>query len=147
MGESEVWDSLPTFEMRPQKTFFGLDKSGGHCFTLQKDLTDPMIRFFGLQEGKLQQEISLVIGDRDHPAAVRWVRIDRSRPNKLHPLALPVRDVVQFGWKSFDVTKEAIGIEFQEAFEQISSGKKNTSQSALFVHIRDNVFSLDAQSL
>tara|TARA_Y100000588_G_C13741942_1_gene705978 strand:- start:154 stop:597 length:444 start_codon:yes stop_codon:yes gene_type:complete len=145
MGKPEVWDSLPTFEMSPGKTFFGLDKSGGHCFTLQKDMTDLMIRFFGLREGKLQQKITLVIDDRDYPAIVRWARIDRSRPHKLKPEDLPVRDVVQFDWRSHEITQAAVRIALQGAFEQISSGKKNSAQSALFVHIRDDVFCLYPQ--
>ena len=146
MSRPEVWDSLPTFEMSPEKTFFGLDKSGGHCFTLQKDMTDLMIRFFGLREGKLQQQITLVIDDREYPAIVRWARIDRSRPYKLKPEDLPSRDVVQFDWRSYDITQAAIRIVLQQAFEQVSSGKKNTVQSALFVHVRDDVFCLYAQN-
>tara|TARA_B100000579_G_C22386572_1_gene645269 strand:- start:74 stop:517 length:444 start_codon:yes stop_codon:yes gene_type:complete len=145
MTRPEVWESLPTFEMSPGRTFFGLDKSGGHCFTLQKDMTDLMIRFFGLKEGELQKKITLVIDDRDYPANVRWIRIDRSRPHKLKPEDLPKRDVVQFEWKSFDITQAAVRIALQGAFERISSGQKNSVQSALFVHIREDVFCLYPQ--
>ena len=146
MDDSGVWESLPTFEMKPKKTFFGLDKSGGHCFTLKKSLTDSMTQFFGLKEGNLQQDISLAIGDQHYSAIVRLVRIDRRRPNKLHPLALPEREVVQFDWRSSAGTQEAIRNAFSTSFEQISSGKKNTTQTAMFVHMHDNTFSLVAKS-
>ena len=145
MNKSEVWESLPTFKMTPGKTFFGLDKSRGHCFTLKKSMTDPIISFFGLREGKLQKDIILVIEDREYNAIVRWARIDRSRPYKLKPEDLPVRDVVQFDWRSYEITQAAVRIALQGAFKQISSGKKNTVQSALFVHIRDDVFCLYPQ--
>jgi len=146
MSTTEVWDSLPTFKMTPGKTFFGLDKSGGHCFTLKKSVNDHMIRFFGLREGKLQKEITLVIEDREYNAIVRWARIDRSRPYKLKPEDLPVRDVVQFDWRSYEITQAAIRILFQDSFEQVLSGNKNIIQSAFFVHIRDNVFYLFSQN-
>jgi len=145
MARPDVWDSLPTFEMSPEKTFFGLDKSAAHCFTLPKHMTDLMIRFFGLREGNLQHSINLIIEDRGYPAIVRWARLNRSRPIKLKPQDLPVRDVIQFDWRSFEITQAAIRIALQQAFEQVSSGKKNTSQSALFVHIRDDDFCLYAQ--
>ena len=54
MGNVEVWDTLPSFEIFPEKTFFGMDKNSSHCFTLPKQMTDPIIRHFGLREGKLQ---------------------------------------------------------------------------------------------
>ena len=145
MSRTDVWDSLPTFRMMPGKTFFGLDKSGAHCFTLKKSMTDHMIRFFGLREGKLQKEITLVIEDREYNAIVRWAKIDRSRPYKLKPEDLPVRDVVQFDWRSYEITQAAIRILFQDSFEQVLLGNKNTIQSALFVHIRDDVFYLYSQ--
>ena len=83
MSRVEVWETLPSFEMWPEKTFFGLDKSAAHCFTLPKQMTDPMIRYFGLREGKLQVPITFIIADRRYPAIVRWARLDRRNPNKL----------------------------------------------------------------
>jgi len=146
MNKSEVWESLPTFKMTPGKTFFGLDKSRGHCFTLKKSMTDPIISFFGLREGKLQKDIILVIEDREYNATIRWARIDRSRPYKLKPDDLPVRDIVQFDWKSYAITQAAIKILFQDSFKDVILENKNIIQTALFVHIRNNVFYLYSQN-
>nr|AIF19789.1 hypothetical protein [uncultured marine group II/III euryarchaeote KM3_87_G01] len=140
MGQVEVWDTLPTFEMWPEKTFFGLDKNAAHCFTLPKQMTDKIIRFYGLREGKLQVPITFLIEGRRYPAIVRWARMDRRNPIKLKKEDLPKRDVVQFGWKSSEITVSAIRIALQDAFEQVSEGKKNTSQSAIFVHTKDDEF-------
>lgn len=146
MSGEEVWDSLPTFRIRPKKTFFGLDKSGGHCFTLRKEMTDQVIRFFGLREGRLQREITLVLDEREYPAIVRWIRMDRRRPSKLKPGDLPARDLVQFDWRSHEITQTAMRVVLQDAFEQIRSVGSNTTQSALFVHVRENVFCLHVEN-
>ena len=89
MSRVEVWETLPSFEMWSEKSFFGLDKSAAHCFTLPKQMTDPMIRYFGLREGKLQVPITFSIAGRRYPAIVRWVRLDRRNPYKLEKEDLP----------------------------------------------------------
>ena len=140
MGNVEVWESLPTFEMHPGKTFFGLDKNKSHCFTLPKQMTDPIIRFFGLREGKLQTDIEFVIDGFVYPATVRWARIDRSRPRKLKPHDLPKRDVVQFQWKGEELTASSIRIMFQQSFRQVKSQSKQSSETAIFTHLSNNQF-------
>jgi len=140
MGKVEVWESLPTFEMHPGKTFFGLDKNKSHCFTLPKQMTDPIIRFFGLREGKLQTEIEFVIDGYVYPATVRWARIDRSRPRKLEPQDLPKRDVVQFQWKNEELTASALRIIFQQSYTYIQFYSRQPTEAATFSHLRENKF-------
>ena len=140
MSRVEVWETLPSFEMWPEKTFFGLDKSAAHCFTLPKQMTDPMIRYFGLREGKLQVPITFIIADRRYPAIVRWARLDRRNPSKLKKEDLPKRDIIQFGWKGNEITISAIRIALQDAFAKVSNGSKNKVQSAIFVHTKDDEF-------
>ena len=142
MGKVEVWESLPTFEMHPSKTFFGLDKNKSHCFTLPKQMTDPIIRFFGLREGKLQTDIEFVIDGFVYPATVRWVRMDRRRPNKLEKHKLPKRDTIQFQWKGKDLTISAIRILFQKTYNENEYVTNYTSQTAIFSHLRDHQFIL-----
>ena len=143
-GRFRVWESLPTFEMK--KDLLWARQIWRSLFHIKEELDrfdDPILR---PKEGNLQQDISLAIRDQHYSAIVRLVRIDRRRPNKLHPLALPEREVVQFDWRSSAGTQEAIRNAFSTSFEQISSGKKNTTQTAMFVHMHDNTFSLVAKS-
>ena len=140
MSRVEVWETLPSFEMWPEKTFFGLDKGAAHCFTLPKQMTDPMIRFFGLREGKLQVPIMFVIQGREYPAIVRWARLDRRNPTKLNKEDLPKRDIIQFSWKGNEITISAIRIALQDAFSAVINGSKNKIQSAIFVHTKENEF-------
>ena len=142
MGKSQVWDSLPTFKMWPGKTFFGLDKSSSHCFTLPKSTYPKIISFFVLNKDKLQHSINLVIGNRKYPAMIRLSRQDRSKPIKLRKEDLPERDVIQIQWKNNDMTEFAIRVALQKGFEAIKSGNKNEIQSAIFVHIRENDFAI-----
>ena len=140
MGRVEVWDTLPTFEMWPEKTFFGLDKNAAHCFTLPKQMTDKIIRFYGLREGKLQVPITFLIEDRRYPAIVRWAIMDRRNPRKLKKEYLPKMDVIQFGWKGNEITISAIRIALQDAFTVVTTGSNNKVQSAIFVLTFENVY-------
>jgi len=142
MSKVEVWESLPTFEMHPGRTFFGLDKNKSHCFTLPKQMTDPIIRFFGLREGKLQTDIEFVIDGIVYPAMVRWVRMDRRRPNKLEEQELPKRDTIQFQWKGNNLTASAIRIVFQNAYSDVEKNSKQSSEIAIFAHLRGHQFIL-----
>ena len=102
------------FTVTPQKTFFGLDKAGGNCFTVPKKHNNAIIRYFRLGENNLQKKIGLIINDgsglepvaREYPAIVRLIRMNRSRPNKLKSEDLPEREVIQFDWKSFEATRQ-----------------------------------------
>ena len=64
VARQRAWDSLPSFNVNPKKTFFGLDKTESHCFTLPKSVYDDYIRYFGLREGRLQAKISFEISGK-----------------------------------------------------------------------------------
>ena len=142
MPKPKIWDTLPSFRVWPKRTFFGLDKNSAFCFTLHKDLTDSIIRHFGLREGKLQSEITFIICDKEYQATVRWARMDRRNPAKLAKEDLPKRDVVQFGWKIFELTQHAMKDNLREAHNLISSGQNNNKQSVVFHHAGDGTFIL-----
>ena len=133
---------LPSFLVTPKKTFFGLDKNKAHCFTIPVSAERKFIEFFSLGEGFLQRDVSLIIGEGEYPAIVRMVRINRSKPYKLSPESLQIRNKVQFDWRKEKVTQAVMRIELLRSFDQISSGKKNTTQKVLFSHVRDGVFRL-----
>ena len=57
-------------------------------------------------------------------------------------MLLQVRNKVQFDWRKERVTQAVMRIELLRSYEQISSGKKNTTQQVLFSHVRDGVFRL-----
>ena len=140
MGRVEVWESLPSFEIEPSKTFFGLDKNQSHCFTLPKEMTDCMIRFFGLREGKLQTKIQFQINGKQYPAIVRWARLDRRKPTKLEKGDLPKRDIIQFQWKGNLMTVSAMRILLQESYLWRKSQSGTLGESVIFIHKFDNVF-------
>ena len=142
MAKPNVWTLLPAFDVYPKITFFGLDKSQAHCFTLHKETTNKYKSYFKLQEGKLQKKIIFVIGDKPYPAEVRLVCIDRSRVYKLKPESLPKREVIQFQWKRFKSTQKAIINNSQDIYELVKNTKKNNSYKIKFNHLEDNVFLL-----
>tara|TARA_B100000700_G_C14966506_1_gene819111 strand:- start:840 stop:1301 length:462 start_codon:yes stop_codon:yes gene_type:complete len=139
---------IPTISLIPKKTFLGLDKSPGHCFTVPKKFNQDLIGIFDLGDGRLQTNIDLVIDDgsglppsaRRFPAIIRLVRINRSRPYKLKAEDLPKREVIQIVWKNFELTQSAIRVAFSEAFEQVSKGEAVTSQKAIFTYVGDGIF-------
>jgi len=142
MSKVEVWTSLPTFEIWPKKTFFGMDKNKAHTFKLPKEMTQGIIEKLGLGEEKLQAKIELKVGDRSYPAIARVWRGNRDRPRKLRREDLPERLGIMFTWVSYDITIAAIRVAFQDAFQQISNAEVNTKQTATFVHIRSNIFAI-----
>ena len=142
MGGVEVWDTLPSFRMWPKKTFFGLDKSKAHCFTLPKATYDRYTNFFGLSPRRLQTEITFIINNQKFAAQIRLAVQNRSKVRKLEADAIPIRDVLQFQWKSFEETQIAIRNQLQTAYDLINSGIKNDQQSAIFHHAEGNLFIL-----
>jgi hypothetical protein len=146
---------LPKISVIPKKTFLGLDKSPGHCFTVPKKFNNVMIDHFNLGGGSLQRLVDLIIDDgsghapsvRIFPAIIRLVRIDRSRPYKLKAGDLPKREVVQFVWKNFELTQWAIKKGFNEAFKQVSMGEPNTSQKAIFRYLGEGVFEVSSSKI
>lgn len=142
MGNVEVWDTLPSFRMWPKKTFFGLDKSKAHCFTLPKTTYGQYIEYFALSANRLQREITFIINNQKFEAEIRLVIQNRSRTRKLDADALPSRDVLQFQWKSFEETQIAIRNQLLKSYELISDGLKNDLQSIIFHHAFSSNFIL-----
>lgn len=147
MGRIDVWESLPSFEIVPGKTFFGLDKNQSHCFTLPKEMTDCMIRFFGLREGKLQTQIQFQINGGHYPAIVRWARLDRRKPTKLGKEDLPKRDIIQFQWKGNLLTISAVRVLLQESYLWSSMQSGTLGESVTFVHKFDNIFIVQSNNI
>ena len=139
MARQRTWDSLPSFNVNPKKSFFGLDKTESHCFTLPKSVYDDYIRHFGLREGRLQVKIFFEISGKTYLASVRWVRQDRSRAYKLEAGELPERDVVQFQWPNYELTQFTIRDNMREAYDLVQSGGK-TKDMVNFYHLEKNVF-------
>lgn len=140
MGRPQVWDTLPSFRMWPKKTFFGLDKNRSHCFTLPKDVTKDYIRYFALDVGSLQREISFMINGSVCAAKIRLIRINRTKPYKLRKDELKQREVVQFQWPNEKLTITAFRNNLEDAIEQISSGQKNESSPITFHHKDESTF-------
>tara|TARA_Y100000746_G_C15442785_1_gene423655 strand:+ start:535 stop:930 length:396 start_codon:yes stop_codon:yes gene_type:complete len=128
--------------MWPKKTFFGLDKSKAHCFTLPKKVTEEYIQHFSLGDGNLQSEIFFIIHGCICPAEIRLVRINRSKPYKLRKEDLKKREVVQFQWPKEKLTITAFRNSLQLALDQISSGHKNENYPVTFHHKEGSIFSL-----
>ena len=93
----------------------GLDKSKGHCFTLKKTLTKPLIDHFKFTRLDLQREITLVTSEGDFPATLRLIFQDKSRPNKINiERNWKKREVLSIGWKAKKETM-ALDIALMEA--------------------------------
>ena len=138
---------IEQFRVNPKKTFFGLDKSKAHCFTLPKKMTLPIIEEFNLTPGNLQSEIKLVIEGSELPAIVRMARMNRKKPYKLRPHDLPKREVVQFDWRSSEETISSIMDLLPKAYALVSSDSKNDSQDAQFTYLGKSSFKLECIDL
>ena len=144
MARVEVWETVQTFQIWPEMTFFGLDKSSAHTFKLPKQTTEALMRILELSEDKLQTDIRLNIGGKYYPATARVWRGNRKRPRKLLPEDLPERTGIMFSWSTFEVTIAAIRVALELPYSQVANGDKNNSQTATFVHIKNNEFSIIA---
>ena len=142
MPKPKVWQPLPSFEVYPKLTFFGLDKSRAHCFTLHKDTTKKYLNYFELGEGQLQKNIIFIIEGKPFPASIRLARMDRSRVHKLKPEDLPERQILQFEWKKYELTQFAIRNNSREAYDLTKNKQKNEKYKIKFNHLEDNVFLL-----
>ena len=144
MARVEVWETVQTFQIWPEMTFFGLDKNSAHTFKLPKPTTEGIMRILELEGDRLQTDIQLNIGGKYYPATARVWRGNRDRPRKLLPEDLPERTGIMFSWSAFEVTIAAIRVALESAYSQVANGEKNNSQTATFVHIKNNQFSIIA---
>lgn len=142
MPKAEIWPTYPSFRVWPRKTFFGLDRSSAHCTKVPKAIAQRMIEDFQLNTNQLQTKIRFIIDGKSYDAAIRLARIDRSRPYRLAPDDLPVRDVVFFQWPKSESTVKAIKTQLAAAYDRIASSEVNDIQSVLFVHVKENMFQL-----
>ena len=108
MSMPKAWYTLPSLEINPKKTFFGVDKNASYCFTLPKAVYEKYVIYFELKDNRLQERIIFEVDGNHCRADIRLIMIDRSRPYKLKSEDLPKRKVLQFQWKKYDETKNAI---------------------------------------
>ncbi len=140
MTRPRTWDTLPSIEVWPKLTFFGLDKNQAHCFTLPKSCTDIMIEHFNLSSDNLQRRIVFVIGGVDFDAQIRMVVMNRSKTRIRKPEELPKRIVVQFQWVSFPNTQDQFRTRLANEYNLIKDGKNGSGDSVIFHHARMNRF-------
>jgi len=139
---------LSAFTVFPKKTFFGLDKSKGHCFTLRKATTESYIQFFNLQSGQLQKKIFLVTDNGEYSATLRLVIQDKSKPNKIG-ISRPWKNrrVLSMGWKGNQETIAIMREGLQIAFGLVERGLKNNRQCVNFEHLGGNRFFVSFSSV
>ena len=139
---------LPAFTVTPKKTFLGLDKSSGHCFTLKKTLYKPFIDHFELTQGNLQRQIILVTETDEFPALLRMIIQDKSKPNKIGiKRNWKDRKVLNIGWKGKDETIAMFHRNLTLAINLVSRGLKNNRQTVEFEHLGGNRFYVSFNSM
>lgn len=132
---------LSSFTVYPKKTYFGLDKSSGHCFTLRKAITPSVKNYFYLLPGNLQQGIVLVTENGEFPATLRLVIQNKSKPNKVGiQRKWKNREVLSMGWKNKPTTVSMMHRNLSTAFNLIERGLKNNRQCVNFEHLGGNRF-------
>lgn len=131
------------FEVKPSKTFFGLDKGNSHCFTAPKAINEFAINTFGLGEGNLQADVKFEIDGELYPATIRLVRINRSKPYKLRADDLEAREVIQFQWKKYPITQRKLKLVTKPSDKSQNQAKENMLN---FNYKDNNIFSITTPS-
>ena len=145
MPSPSVSNSLPSIQMWPKKTFFGLDKGSSHCFTLPKRTTEEIKRYYKLNDSFLQTEIIFLVNQKKFPAQVRLVQMDRRNPTKHQKHEFSSREVIQFQWKRHRSTIEVIQEICASSYNIIRNGQQNKHESICFHHIGENEYFLSAK--
>jgi len=139
--EGDEMDILPSFSVIPAKTFLGLDRSKGYCFTVRKAVTPQYIEFFELNENNLQTNIIFVTEDAEFPALLRLVVQNKSRPNKVGiKRNWKNRLVLNISWKNKTTTTDMFRSNLSIAHNLVSKGLKNNRQISNFEHLGGNRF-------
>ena len=139
--QGDILEILPAFSVFPKKTFLGLDKSSGHCFTVRKAMNKSFIDHFKFARGNLQKDIVLVTKEGDFPAILRLIIQDKSKPNKIGiKRNWNNREVLNVGWKGKDETVAMFQRNLSVAINLVSRGLKNNRQSVNFEHLGKNRF-------
>ena len=134
-------DFLPSFSVIPKKTFLGLDKSKGHCFTLRKAITPQYIEYFMLNEKNLQTQIVLVTDNGEFPALLRLIIQNKSKPIKSGiQRNWKNRLVLNISWKNKKETTLMFKEKLPAAHNLISRGLTNNKQVSGFEHLGENRF-------
>ncbi len=134
---------IAQFEMVPKNTFFGIGKSKGHCFTIPKGAYPSIMRGLGLSLERKEVIVALIIDNLHYPAKIRLIDQNRSNTQVYLPEELPKRIVLNFNWKSYGETVDAIREYFEGSFNALSSGQKNLIEGARFTHIGGESFRID----
>ena len=135
---------IEQFEMKPNNTFFGLGKSAAHCFTIPKKVYPSIMETLGICFDKKAVIVTLIIGNMRYPASIRMINQNRSKTRKLLPEELPNRLMLNFNWKPYGETKNAIREYFEKSFKLLSEGEKNLVEGARFTHIGGDSFRVDS---
>ena len=140
MVRPSSWDTLPSIEVYPQKTFFGLDKGKSHCFTIIKKVNKKFITQFSLDSKNLQRKVIFIINGIDYEADIRLVIMDRSKTRKLKPEELKKREIIQFQWHYYPKTYDIFRQQMAETYDKILKDVVNYDEAIIFVHSRLNRF-------
>ena len=143
MSRPVTWDTLPSIEVWPKKTFMGLDKNSAHCFTLPKEVTQRMIDHFDLTSENLQRSLVFVIDGVDFEAEIRLANMNRSKTRKRSPEEIPYRMIVQFQWKKFAETQDEFRLMLGDEYNSIVDGGTSSGCSVIFHHTRLNRFHVE----
>ena len=131
---------FPSFSVIPAKTFLGLDRSKGYCFTVRKAVTPQYIEFFELNENNLQTNIIFVTDDASL-CPLRLVVQNKSRPNKVGiKRNWKNRLVLNISWKNKTTTTDMFRSNLSIAHNLVSKGLKNNRQISNFEHLGGNRF-------
>ena len=140
MVRPSSWETLPSIEVYPQKTFFGLDKGKSHCFTIIKKVNKKFITRFSLDSKNLQRRVTFVINGTDYEADIRLVIMNRSKTRKLKPEEQKEREIIQFQWHSYPRTCDIFRQQMAEPYNKILKGDVNYNEAVIFVNSRLNRF-------
>tara|TARA_B110000008_G_scaffold269554_1_gene298928 strand:- start:72 stop:533 length:462 start_codon:yes stop_codon:yes gene_type:complete len=132
---------LSSFSVVPSKTFLGLDRSKGFCFTVRKAVTPQYIEFFQLTQNDLQREIMFVTEDGEYPALLRLIVQNKSKPNKTGiKRNWKNRLVLNVSWKNKRETTAMFTRNLSIAHGLVGKGLKNNRQISNFEHLGGNRF-------
>lgn len=139
--EGNEMDFLPSFSVVPAKTFLGLDRSKGYCFTVRKAVIAPYIEFFELNKDDLQKKIIFVTDQGEFPAMLRLIVQNKSKPNKVGiKRNWKNRLVLNISWKNKETTTAMFRSNLSIAHDLVSRGLKNNRQISNFEHLGGNRF-------
>ena len=112
---------LPSFECKPSKTMFGLDKNESFCFTIPKSIYEDYIKFYGLGIEKLQTGIELIDRDELFTATLRYANLNRENTRVHAKDTFEPRVVLQIGYGKYDDTISWFSTRFSSIVESLEN--------------------------